>query len=149
MIALTSIIGKIFHQIMSDRILDYMIGNGYLNPAVQKAFIKNINGTVEHNQLLQEVISHARRNKKTCHITFFDLKDAFGSISHSLIMTVMSRYNMPDNVKQYIMSLYNGIDGTVVGSGWKSERFAFKRGVFQGDPLSPSIFICVFNPLLE
>ena len=149
MIALTSIIGKLFHQIISDRLLEYMISNGYINNAVQKAFIKNVNGTVEHNQLLQEVISHARRNNKTCHVTFFDLKDAFGSISHSLIDHVLCRYHIPDNVKTYINTLYSNISGAVSGPGWNSERFIFRRGVFQGDPLSPTIFICVFNPLLE
>jgi hypothetical protein len=149
MIALTSIIGKLFNQIISDRTLEYMTSNGYLNPAVQKAFIKNINGTIEHNQLLQEIISHARRNNKTLHITFFDLKDAFGSISHELIDHCLTRYHIPDNVKSYINSLYSNINGTVVGPGWKSERFPFRRGVFQGDPLSPTIFLCVFNPLLE
>ena len=149
MIALTSVIGKLYHQIISDRTLDFLILNGYLDPAVQKAFIKNINGTIEHNQLLQETLSHARRNNKTIHVTFFDLKDAFGSISHSLISHVLDRYKLPENVKSYINNLYNGINGTVLGSGWKSERFMFKRGVFQGDPLSPTIFIMVFNPLLE
>ena len=129
--------------------LDYMIANGYINPAVQKAFIRNINGTIEHNQLLQEVVSHARRNHKTVHITFFDLKDAFGSISHSLIDHVLTRYHIPDNVKTYINNLYSNLSGSVVGPDWKSERFVFKRGVFQGDPLSPTIFICIFNPLLE
>ena len=149
MIALTSVIGKIYHQIVSDRILDFMIGNGYINAAVQKAFIKNINGTVEHNQLLQEVISNARKNKKTVHVTFFDLKDAFGSISHKLIDTVLERYHIPENIKMYVNSLYSNINGSVVGPGWRSDRFKFNRGVFQGDPLSPTIFICVFNPLLE
>jgi hypothetical protein len=66
-----------------------------------------------------------------------------------LIDHVLTRYHIPDNVKNYINSLYSGIDGSVMGPKWKSERFKFKRGVFQGDPLSPTIFICVFNPLLE
>ena len=149
MIALTSIVGKLFHQIISDRLLEFLIANGYINPAVQKAFIKNINGTIEHNQLLQEIITNARRHNKTCHITFFDLKDAFGSISHSLIDHVLSRYQIPANIKGYINNLYSNISGTVTGPGWNSTRFPFKRGVFQGDPLSPTIFICVFNPLLE
>jgi hypothetical protein len=70
MIALTSTIAKLFHQIISNRSLDYLIANGYIKDSVQKAFIKNKNGTIEHNQLLQEVISHSRHNNKTCHITF-------------------------------------------------------------------------------
>ncbi len=88
MIALTSVIGKLFNKIISDHILDYMIINNVINTAVQKAFIKNINGTIEHNQLLQEVISHAHKHKQTCDVTFFDLKDAFGSISHERILKV-------------------------------------------------------------
>ena len=117
--------------------------------SMQKAFIHNINGTIEHNQLLQEIISHARINRRTCHITFFDLKDAFGSISHSLIDHCLERYQIPDNVRKYIKELYSNITGIVAGSSWHSEEFTFQRGVFQGDPLSPTIFITVFNPLLE
>ena len=149
MIALTSVIGKLFHQIISNRILDYMTSNGYISTEMQKAFIHNINGTIEHNQVLQEVITHARQNSRTCHITFFDLKDAFGSISHSLIDHTLARYQLPDNLRTYIQNLYSNISGSVLGPGWKSDPFVFKKGVFQGDPLSPTIFIMVFNPLLE
>ena len=31
---------------------------------------------------------------------------------------------------------------------WRSEPFQFKRGVFQGDPVSPVIFLMAFNPVL-
>ncbi len=49
----------------------------------------------------------------------------------------------------YIKALYSNISGSVLGPGWQSEIFYFTRGVFQGNPLSPTIFITVFNPLLE
>jgi hypothetical protein len=37
----------------------------------------------------------------------------------------------------------------VVTPGWESTNFRFHKGVFQGDPLSPIIFLAVFNPILE
>ncbi len=61
----------------------------------------------------------------------------------------LKRYKIPENVQEYIRNLYSGLTGTVIGPDWESNPFVFKRGVFQGDPLSPTIFIKVFNPLLE
>ena len=31
---------------------------------------------------------------------------------------------------------------------WRSDPFPFRRGVFQGDPVSPIIFLMAFNPVL-
>ena len=96
-----------------------------------------------------EVINHAKANNRTVHITWFDLEDAFGSVSHDLITICLERMHLPPNVRDYIMSLYGKLNGTVRTSKWVSEEFVFSKGVFQGDPLSPIIFLMCFNPILE
>ena len=47
------------------------------------------------------------------------------------------------------MNLYSTLNGSVVTKKWTSENFTFKKGVFQGDPLSPIIFLAVFNRIIE
>ena len=148
-IALTSCVGKVFHQILSDRITGFLIGNGYVDSETQKAFLHKISGCQDHNLVLGEIINHAKGNNRTVHITWFDLEDAFGSVSHDLIRVCLDRMKLPVNVKDYIMSLYGKLKGKIRTSKWVSEEFKFSKGVFQGDPLSPIIFLMCFNPILE
>ena len=51
--------------------------------------------------------------------------------------------------QNYVKCFYNNIQAIVSTSSFKSEIFTFKRGVFQGDPLSPIIFLMAFNPVLQ
>ena len=148
-IALTSVVGKLFHQILSDRIGKFLVGNGYLDVETQKAFVGKISGCQDHNLVMGEVINHAKSNSRTAHITWFDLEDAFGSVSHELIPICLDRMHLPAEVKGYVLSLYGKLKGKVRTSGWVSEEFNFCKGVFQGDPLSPIIFLICFNPILE
>ena len=151
MISLTCCIGKIFNQISSERMSTYLTTNEFIDKRVQKAFINGVNGCIEHNQVVHEILKHARCKQKTLHITFFDLAGAFGSMSHQLIATSLSRYAIPQPVARYIDVLYSRLNGRVCGHGpgWQSERFAFRKGVFQGDPLSPIVFLMCFNPIID
>ncbi len=81
--------------------------------------------------------------------TFFDLEDALVSVQHELIMIGLERFGIPDEIQSYIKQLYNNISGKVVTKGWTSEEFSFKTGVYQGDHLSPIVFLMAFNPILE
>ena len=83
------------------------------------------------------------------HISFFDLEDAFGSVPHSLIQETLKRNHLPENIQSYLSNFYSGGKAVIQTHNWRSEPFAFKRGVFQGDPLSGTIFLIVFNPLIE
>ena len=149
MISLTLNIGKLYHTLEAGRTLRFMLENKYLDPMAQKAYVNGINGCMEHVTVVQEVIQHAKLNKKTLHATWFDLQDAFGSVAHELIPYVMEHYHIPKQVITYIISLYSKLEGKVVTRDWESELFNFLKGVFQGDPFSGIIFLIIFNPLIE
>ena len=149
MIALTSNIAKLFHTIEAQRTLDIMIENKYLDPTAQKAYLDGVNGCVEHISVVQEIIDHAVSNKKTAHLTWFDLEYAFGSLNHMLIQYVFKYYHIPQKIVTYITSLYSKLQGTVETKEWSSETFNFLRGAFQGDPCSGAIFLVTFNPIIQ
>ena len=149
MIALTGCIGKCFHLLLAARLTSYLTSNKLIDNTTQKAFLPGINGCIEHNIVMEEIIKDARLKNKTAHITFFDLEDAFGSVSHSLIDETFRRNQLPENIKRYFHNLYTHSKSVVCTNNFKSEPFCFKRGVFQGDPLSPVVFLMVFNPILE
>ena len=125
------------------------MGNNFLDSETQKAFLRKISGCQDHNLVLGEIFNHAKSNNRTVHVTWFDLEDAFGSVSHDLIRLCLDRMHLPANVKDYISSLYGNLKGKIRTSNWVSEEFKFNKGVFQGDPLSPVIFLMCFNPILE
>jgi hypothetical protein len=149
MISLTINIGKLYHTLEAQRTLEFMVNNKYLDPVAQKAYIEGVNGCVEHITVVQEIIQHAKHNKKTVHMTWFDLEDAFGSVSHMLIPIVMTYYHLPSQITNYITNFYTNLKGKVHTNKWESDTFKFCKGVFQGDPFSGAIFLIVFNPLLE
>jgi len=149
MISLTCAVGKLYHQIQANRMTDFLLDNELIDPLYQKAFIHGINGCIEHTQMMHEVFGHAQSSKRTVHVTYFDLADAFGSVDHSLIVHTLKRNHVPSVIVKYVQNLYGRLQGKVYGQDWQSETFKFKRGVFQGDPWSPIIFILVFNPLIQ
>ena len=149
MIALTSTLGKPYHQIKAERMAQFMTKNGYIDEATQKAFLRGVNGCIEHTQVIQEVIQDAKQKKRMVHFSWYDLTDAYGSIPHNLIEHCLKHYNIPESEIKYIMNLYSQLEGRIVTKGWKSESFRFCRGIFTGDNYSPIIFNLVFQPLID
>jgi hypothetical protein len=83
------------------------------------------------------------------HCMFFDLADAFGSVSHDLIKISLERFKFPPQIDSYFVNVYSQLNGLVLTKDWRSENFRFEKGVFQGDPSSPIIFLACFNRILE
>ena len=64
-------------------------------------------------------------------------------------MHSLERTHFPPQIQNYIREQYKQTTSVVQTGLFKSEEFSFKRGVFQGDPLSPIIFLLAFNPVLK
>jgi hypothetical protein len=111
--------------------------------------MRGISGCTDHNLVLQELLAHARKEKKTLHCKFLDLSDAFGSVSHDLIKISLERFKFHPQIVSYFVNVYSQLNGSVLTKDWQSKNFRFEKGVFQSDPGSPIIFLPCFNPILK
>ena len=124
----------------------YLLSNNIVDPNLQKGFLSGINGTVEHVFAITSILDNAIQQGLPLALTFLDLKNAFGSIAHPMIRDMLNHIKLPSQVISYIMSGYSKLSATVKMKEWTSN---IKHGVFQGDTLSPLIFLVVFNLLIQ
>ena len=148
-IALTSCIGKVFTSLLKQRWMSYMVGNNYLNTAVQKAFVDGVPGCTEHHLKLLSTINDARRKHKSLCICWLDLANAFGSVHHDLIRFSLEHYHAPQAMINTTCNLYRDLTGVVSTDAWQTDPFHLQVGVYQGDPLSVLVFNTVMNTLVD
>ena len=134
---------------MSKRTTDYLTANNLINPQIQKAFLPGVSGCMEHNTVMEEIIKDIKAKKRTVNIAFFDLEDAFGSVPHDLIFHTLERNHFPQSIQDYFKSLYGKTKSKVVTKNFQTNVFSFKKGVLQGDPMSPILFILTFQPIID
>ena len=148
-IALTSCLGKVYTSILKQRWQHFMVSNGYLNTNIQKAFVDGIPGCSEHHLKLLAMLEEARAKHKSIAICWLDIANAYGSMYHNLIQFALEHYHAPSHFTDIISNLYTGLTGIVRTKEWTSSPFHLGIGVFQGDPLSVSIFNTVMNTLVD
>ena len=72
---------------------------------------------------------------------FLDFEKAFDSVEWSFIWKTLSSFNFGSSLTNWIKLCYCSIESYVLNNGWASSYFTPERGVRQGCPLSPYIFI--------
>jgi len=82
-------------------------------------------------------------------MTFLDLENAVGSVSHELILDMLVHCTLPQEVISYITNLYSKLTVFVKTKEWSTDKFKIGRGVSQGDTFSPVIFLISFNPIIQ
>ena len=78
MIALAGCIGKTYHLLLDKRLTTYLTVNKFIDPALQKAFLPGINGTIKHNIAMEEIFKDAKSKNLTLHTICFTLKMLLG-----------------------------------------------------------------------
>ena len=148
-IALTSCVGKIFTRILQHRWQGFMLRNNYMDRNIQKAFLPSTPGCTEHHSKLAGVLSEARHHHKSIAVCWLDLANAYGSVHHSLIRFALNLYHAPPKFKNMVSVLYSGLAAQVSTPCWSTTTLPLQIGVYQGDPLSVSIFNTVINTLVD
>ena len=74
-------------------------------------------------------------------LIFIDFYKAFDTIEWSFIQKAFKFFNFPEYLTKWIEIIYTNITSRIIYNGHMSEGFDLTRGVRQGCPLSPSLFV--------
>jgi hypothetical protein len=70
-----------------------------------------------------------------------DFEKAFDSIEWPYLIRVLESFNFGVDFIQWIKTFYNGASSCTINNGVTSQYFELERGVGQGDPISPYLFL--------
>ena len=98
---------------------------------------------------LAYMISKARFKQRSLIITLLDLRNAFGEVHHKLIQRILEYHYIPEEIQQLIVSLYQYFHTSVISKDFATPFIPVKRGVLQGDCLSPLLFNMCFNSFIQ
>ena len=141
-IALMSCIYKLLMSVLAKRLSSWAIDNELLSPEQKSA--RPSEGCYEHTYLLSSVVADTRRQTKKLNLAWLDLRNAFGSIPHSVIHTTLTHMGAPPNLVEFVSNAYTGATTTIRTSTGDTNAVPIHAGVKQGCPLSPFLFnLCI------
>lgn len=141
-ITIGSAIERLFHRVLAARIQS-LVGLSLH----QRGFV-SVDGTLGNSLILHEYVKHRLSCRKPYNVVSLDVKKAFDTVSHHSIRRALNRIGVPFVLTEYVMGTFNATTTIKVGNDCTGP-IGIRRGVRQGDPLSPIIFNIVMDELLD
>ena len=134
---------KIFEKIISIYITDFIEENGlfYSN---QFGFRKS-HGTNHAIISLVEKVSKALDTGKFVIDVFLDLRKAFDTVNHDILIKKLESYGIRGNILNWLKSYLSNRTQYVHYNGYDSDKKTVTHGVPQGSILGPLLFILYIN----
>lgn len=141
---------KILTACISKLIYEHCENNDILYEQ-QKGCRKNSQGCKEQLTIDNVVMSQAYKDKRNIYTAYIDYRKAFDSIPHSWLAQILKIYKISPVLSRFLLSAMGKWTTSLRLQSESNyiitEPINIRRGIFQGDALSPLWFCLGLNPL--
>lgn len=142
-ITLSNVSYKILTKLLTHRLRPML---GELIGPFQSSFLPG-RSTADNILLVQEVVHSMRRKKGRKGHMLLKVEKAYDKLSWKFIESTLEEFAFPHTIVSLIMSCLRSASTSVIWNGSLCDSFRPSRGVRQGCPLSPYIFVLCMERL--
>ena len=141
-----SLMWKLLTGVMSDEIYQHLESKRLL-PSEQKGCRRNSRGTKDQLLIDKMIIRNCKRRLTGLEMAWIDFRKAFDMVPHTWITKCMTMFGVADNMTNLLENSMEQWNTELISGGESLGHVEIKRGIFQGDSLSPLLFILALMPL--
>ena len=145
-IACLPLMWKLLTGIFADKMYDHLQAN-QLFPDEQKGCRRRSRGTKDQLLIDKAVLRDARVKKRNLNMAWIDYKKAYDMVPHSWIVEMLRMVKVAGNVEGLVTRSMKNWKTVLSADGKALGEVDIRRGIFQGDSLSPLLFIVIMLPL--
>ena len=144
-ISLNSIAAKLYNRMILYRIQPFI---DKILSWTQAGYRKS-RSTLSIILALRRTIEGVQQKNLPLAMVFVDFTKAFDSINRNQMFKILGAYGIPDQIIDGIKIMYEDNTAAVITPAGLTDYFKITAGIFQGDTLSPFLFIIVIDYILR
>ena len=119
----------------------------HLISADQCAYVKGRN-IFDAVQTIGDIMDYTKLHNLPGLMVTIDFEKVFDSLSWNFLFKTLEKFNFGESFIKWVRLFYTNISSCIMNNGVATPLFSVGRGVRQGDPLSPYLFILALETLL-
>lgn len=96
---------------------------------------------------LRDTVYNAHKHKQQMIMISLDQEKAFDRVDRDFLNKTMDKLNFGPSFKNWIKTLYKNANCAIINNGWMSDPVTLQRGLRQGCPLSPLLYVMIAESL--
>jgi exonuclease III len=136
---------KLYSKILNNRLKQFL---PHLISKYQTGFVKG-RFIIDNIITLDMILDHLNKCQSEAIITFIDFEKAFDSLDHDAIFRTLQFIGLPTSFINTIKDMLSNTNVCIHINHSLTKPIAIQRGVKQGDPISPTLFILTMECLIQ